>query len=280
MCSCGRWGAGMSKVVRILWFTLCDLMHNRSFYVLLIVGFLLVLVLRGCMGGSYTANRQQVDELTVAWHVSKVAFHIIAGISLLFAALLAMGLLHNDRQDGTTAMILSRPVRRSEYLFGRLLGVWVVSSLLMLVLHGAIYVITYLKIGGRMPMYFPASLGCTVNLLFMTFAVALLARFMPGFVAALVGVIVAGVSLFSDMAQRVLHSELIKQAAPDLEVPLSWWRAAWPKLFALQYWAASLIGEESPADIWGPLHPLANVLLYAAAAAAVLQWRFGREEVQ
>jgi ABC-type transport system involved in multi-copper enzyme maturation permease subunit len=270
----------MRNVKKILVYTAADLMNRRSVYVALAFCLLFVLVLRGCFGRSITVNGQAVDPAILARHLSTAAFHLIACGSLLFACLLSMRLLGRDREDGTSVLLLSRPVHRTEYLAGRIGGVWIVSSLFMLLLHLSVVVLSLLHGGGPLPAYLLASLFCCLNLLCLSVLVCLLSLLLPDFLAAFTAVLVATVSFLSESVFQVMQGRLLQTVlgAGNAEAPVSLWRSLFPKIAGLQVYASSLLGDEAYRCM-GPIPPAVNVLLYTALFTGLLLWRFHHEEL-
>ncbi len=269
----------MSKFLVVLRFTIVDLMHRKSFYALLGIGIILLLMFRGCYGGTYVVQGQEVDPVTVAWHVSNVAFHIVAGAGLLTALLLSMSLLPRDLRDGTAVSVLTRPVKREWYVLGRLAGVWVVSTTLMVTLHLVVMLISVLNVGGTIPGFIGASLLCSLNLLFIVLAVGVVSLVTPEFIAGILGAAVLGVSLVSDTVYRVSQLEIVRRAINQTAEPtIAWWRILWPKVFGLQYFAGSTWNTQGE-NVWGYLHPVVNIVVYTVIAATLVVLRYRAEEV-
>jgi ABC-type transport system involved in multi-copper enzyme maturation permease subunit len=271
----------MRKFKKIVLYTIADIMNHRSVYVALAFCILFVLLLRGCFHGPIMINGQEMDPAVIAEHLSRVAFHLIAGGALMIACLLSMRLLGRDREDGTAVMMLSRPVRRAEYLAGRVAGLWGVSCLFMLLLQLTVVLLSVFRAGGALPGYVPASLLCCLNLLFITVFVCLLSLLLPEFLAAAVAFLVITVSFISESAFHVMQSDLLKAALGnevEVEVTVSLWRSLFPKVAGLQYYASSLLGNE-PYQSMGPVSPVLNIALYTALLAGVLLWRFRHEEL-
>ena len=120
---------------RISLITVRDLMRQKSFYVLLAVGLFFVLLLRSCYRGSYSVNGQAVSSVSVAFHASLIAFHVVAAGMLLMTTMLAMGIFSRDRDDGSMVMFLSRPMDRWQYVLGRIAGTWILATLFMFILR-------------------------------------------------------------------------------------------------------------------------------------------------
>jgi len=81
----------MNNVIKITVYTIRDQMRHKSFYVLLGLSILFILSIRACYDGGYTVNGKMVDNVTVAWHVSKIVFHLIAAGMFLMVSMLSGG---------------------------------------------------------------------------------------------------------------------------------------------------------------------------------------------
>jgi ABC-type transport system involved in multi-copper enzyme maturation permease subunit len=255
-------------------FTIFDELHNKSFYVLTGVAVLFVLLLRGCFHSNMTVNGQALNAATIGYNASIIAFNIIASAGVLIAVLLAMRVLRRDVDDGMAIAILSKPVKRIDYISGKIAGIWVLSYGLTLILHITVYIIMLVNTGGRIPFFIPASFVTSVNVLF--------SMSMPDVIAALSTLAVASVSLISDSFRAVSQNATVQSMMNHQESSSSLWHyisIAWPKLIALQFFSTSLI-KETPYQSSGLMHPLLNVALYCVAIYFVLYWRFSKEELQ
>lgn len=269
----------MPKIIRIAIFSLQDQVRQKSFYILLAICVLLVLLLRGCYKGNFTVNNQQIDNLAIAWHASKFAFHLIAGGMMLLTVLLSMSIFTRDSQNGNMVLTLSRPIKRSDYILGRIAGVWILVSIFMFILHLTIVIITFLNTGDIIPEFFLASLICTMNLLFLILLVSLLSLFLPDFIAAISAIGIAGISFISDSFYIAKHSKMFQPlVSSGLENHVAMWRVFWPKTAMLQYYASSLINNEN-FPVMGPVHPLVNLLFYILLSYLLLLWVFNQNEV-
>ncbi len=275
----------LALVAGIAKHTILDEVRQRSFVIMFAVCALGVFLVRGCYHGDYVVNGQYLDPGTVVRALSKAAFHVIGAGVLVIAALLSMRVFRRDRNDGTQACVLSKPIARWQYVAGKILGVWVVSLLFMFLLHGIVFLITSLNTQVFMPEYLAASLLCSINLLFVVLAAFLLSLLMPDIVAFLsvLGIGVAG--FVADGIAAASHSQMaqmmMRQPGASPHSDLAWWQVlyhVWPKLLGVQQGATSLLGDE-PFHGFGSLYPFANVLLYCAILGAVLFWRFRSEEI-
>ena len=268
----------MRKIIPIVRYTVADLLHQKSFFIMLGVCIGFVLLLRGCYKGNYVVNNQAVDSVTVAWHASIIAFHVVSAGVLLIAAILSMNLFRRDREDGTAEYMLSKPVHRNTYVFGRVMGVWLVSFGFMFILHLTIFLITLMSAGGTMPGYLLASAVCSANVLFVVLLVCLLSLFLPDFAAAFVGLGVVGISYISDIVFQIMQNAMVQSALGTAYTRVSVWRTAWPKVSSLQYYAVSLVDKSQFHSI-GPIHPLVNILAYACLIVILIGVAFKNREV-
>ena len=271
----------ISRILRIALFTLRDELQYKSFYVLAIIAILFVLLLRGCFSSDVVVNNEHVDAVTVGWHASLVAFHIIAGAGVLFGLLLGMRVMKRDKDNGMLVSILSRPVSRMEYVTGKIMGIWVLASGLTFLLHMTVYIIMLINTGGRITFFIPASLLISLNVLFAVVVVVLFSLLMPDVIAALLGIFISVVSFISDSLYAVMQTQVAKSVMEQLqrgETHVAVWRVIWPKIAGLQYFATSLI-QDVPFVVLGPVNPVFNVLLYTGLSMLLLYWRFMNEEV-
>ena len=163
----------LRHVVRIAKYTLLDEVRQRSLIVVFVICALAVFLARGCYQGNYVVNGQALDAGTIAGAVSKAAFHVIAVVAMLIAALLSMRAFRRDRDGGMQSSILSKPITRQQYVLGKVAGLWVLSAVFMLVLQAIIFLAAAVTAHVVMPGYVAASLLCSLNLLFVVIAVLL-----------------------------------------------------------------------------------------------------------
>ena len=269
----------MGNLLKISLYTILDQMRHKSFYVLLGIAILFVLMIRGCYNADFTVNGQKVDTVTLAWHASKFAFHAIAFGMFLMTALLTMRIYTHDKTDGSIVMFLSRPVARWQYAFGRVAGTWILVTVFMLILHFIIFLTAWMKTGGVIPGYLGASLLCSINLLFVIICVFLLSMYMPDFIAALATLGILFIGFISDGGYQIMQTDAAKSMLPEkmTQTP-ALWRIIYPKICSLQNWAVSLI-DKSDFTAMGPVHPVLNVLLFIAALGALLYWSMNKREI-
>ncbi|RJQ69981.1 MAG: ABC transporter permease [Desulfobacteraceae bacterium] len=267
----------MNNLIRISVITLKDQMRQKSFYILLAIAVVFVLLIRGCYKGDYAVNGRQVESAAVAWHASLIVFHFIAAAMFLMTSMLSMGIFSRDRDDGSMVMFLSRCVDRWQYVLGRIAGIWVLSTAFMFILHLTIFLIALANTGEMISGYLAASLLCSVNLLFAIVLTCALSLCLPNFVAASFTLMVIGISFISDGAYQVMKSELVRQMISS-EGHVSLWRIVFPKVYMLQHYASTWITNKA-FDSMPPVYVLANIVFYTGVMAAFALWRYSRSEV-
>jgi len=272
----------IKNVYRIAAFTVRDELHSRSFFLLAAISVLFVLMIRGCFNADMVVNDQKLDSLTIGWTASMAAFHVISAAGVLIGILLAMRVFHRDKDNGMTVAILSKPIKRIEYIAGKIFGVWILSYALVFLLHLTVYLIMFYKTGGRINWFIPASFLISLNVLFSVITVLLFSLLMPDIIAALSAMAIAVVSYISDSIFAASKTEFVKSLMEQIqqsELSVALWRIIWPKIAALQFFATSLIKDET-FYVLGPLHPVFNILIFCVIAFCLLYWRYSREEIR
>ncbi len=272
-------------ILKIAKYTLLDDIRQRSFVAVFVVCLIFVILIRGCYQGNYVVNGQILDAATIAGVVSAAAFHTVAAVMMLLAALFSMRTFRRDRDGGMQSLILSKPITRRQYVLGKTAGLWVLSSLFMLVLQTVVFLVAALSAKVVMPGYIVASLLCTLNLLFVVLAVLLLSLAMPEIAAFLCIIGVAVIGMAIDGVNAVSSSQMAqtmtfwagRQRGHNLSSGKILYYL-WPKLSGMQGFASSFISGERFGGLWS-LYPLFNMLFYCLLLGALLLWRFRREDI-
>jgi len=269
----------MNNLIKITVYTMRDQMRHKSFYVLLGLSILFVLTIRGCYDGGYTINGKIVDNVTVAWHVSRIVFHLIGAGMFLMVSMLSMKIFSRDHEDGSAVLFLSRSVFRWQYFLGRVAGTWAICFVFMFILHLTIFLTVWTKTGTLISGYLTASLVCSINLLFVIECVCFLSLFMPGFISALftMGILFAG--FISDGGYQIINSDFARSAVPS---SANWgpalWRVLYPKVFMVQAYADAIISKGEFHNM-GPLHPLLNLSFFILLIMTLMLVCFNRKEI-
>jgi ABC-type transport system involved in multi-copper enzyme maturation permease subunit len=125
--------------------TVTQLVRMKTFYFLL--AFALVVV----AAGNFNLPATPAKELSV---IKKVSFGTMDLFAWLFAIVATALLIPRDQEDRTLYTILSKPVRRIEYLLGKLCGVLMVVAVSLLVM----FAICSLMIGARESLFVSAEI--------------------------------------------------------------------------------------------------------------------------
>ena len=269
----------MNYFLKIIGYTIRDQLRYKSFYVLLGLSILFVLMIRGCYSGHYIVNGRPLNNVTVAWQVSKIAFQVIASGMFLIVILLSMKIFSRDHEDGSQVLFLSRPVFRWQYLLGRITGTWLLCLIFMFILHATIFLIAWLKTGAIIPGYLFASLVCSINLLFIAVSVCFLSLYLPDFISAMFTVGILFVGYISDGGYQILHSGIFKTSVPPAAaLHPALWRILYPKVYMVQAYADSIISQSSFKGM-GPVHPILNVFIFIILITAFMLVVFNKKEI-
>jgi ABC-type transport system involved in multi-copper enzyme maturation permease subunit len=241
-----------------------DQMRHKSFYVLLSLSILFILTIRGCYDGGYTVNGKTVDNATVAWHVSKIVFHLIAAGMFLMVSMLSMKIFSRDHEDGSVVLFLSRSVFRWQYVIGRVTGTWAICLVFMFILHLTIFLTVWAKTGTFISGYLTASLVCSINLLFVISCVCFLSLF---------------VGFISDGGYQLINSDIVRSAVPSsINLEPALWRVLYPKVFMVQAYADAIISKSEFHNM-GPFHPLLNLSFFILLIMTLMLGCFNRKEI-
>jgi ABC-type transport system involved in multi-copper enzyme maturation permease subunit len=269
----------MNNVIKIMIYTMRDQMRHKSFYVLLGLSILFVLTIRGCYDSEYTVNGKMVDTATVAFHVSKIVFHLIAAGMFLMVSMLSMKIFSRDHKDGSMVLFLSRSVFRWQYVLGRLTGTWALCLVFMFLLHSTIFLTVYVKTGTLIYEYLTASLLCSINLLFVIACVCFLSLFMPDFISALFTMGILLIGFISDGGYQIINSDIVRSAVPaSTDWGPALWRIVYPKVFMLQAYANAIISKSEFQNM-GPVHPFLNISFFILLIVISMLGFFNRKEI-
>lgn len=272
----------LAPVIKIAKYTLTDEIRQKSFIVMFVICILFVLSVRGCYRGEFIINGQDVGANNVITMVSKITFHAIAVGVMFLSALLSMRVFRRDRDDGTHACILSKPITRGQYVAGKILGLLILTTAFMFFLHGLVFFITLIKLHVVMPEYLAASLICSVNLFFIIVTVFLFTLAMPDIAALLCVIGIGIIGLIADGLFAISRSPMGQMMLQErTQSDLTLWQAVyyvWPKISSAEKFASSFIGA---GDFMQPasFYPLLNILIYCIVVGFLLFWRFQKEDI-
>jgi len=269
----------MNNVIKISIYTMLDQMRHKSFYVLLGLSILFILMIRGCYDGEYMVNGRMVDNTAVAWHVSKIVFHLITAGMFLMVSMLSMKIFSRDHEDGSVVLFLSRSVVRWQYVLGRITGTWVLCLVFMFILHLTIFLTVWVKTGTLISGYLTASVVCSISLLFVIACVCFLSLFMPDFISALFTMGILFVGFISDGGYQIFNSDIVRAAVhSSINPEPALWRVLYPKVFMVQAYADTLISKNEFHSM-GSFHPVLNLSFFIFLIMVFMVSAFNRKEI-
>ena len=149
----------------------------------------------------------------------------------------------------------------------------------MFILHATIFLTVWVKTGVAIPGYITASLVCSINLLFIAVSACFLSLYLPDFISAVFTVGILFVGYISDGGYQILNSEILKTALPSAAASHpALWRILFPKVYMVQAYADSIIGQSSFNNM-GPLNPILNVLFYIVLITTLMLIVFNKKEI-
>ena len=135
------------------------------------------------------------------------------------------------------------------------------------------------KTGAAIPGYLTASLVCSINLLFIAVSVCFLSLYLPDFISAVFTVGILLVGYISDAGHQILNSEILKTAVPSAAASSpALWRILYPKVYMVQAYADSIIGQNSFNNM-GPLQPILNVSFFIILITTLMLVIFNKKEI-
>jgi hypothetical protein len=106
-----------------------------------------------------------------------------------------------------------------------------------------------------------------------------LSLYLPDFISAVFTVGILFVGYISDGGYQILNSEILKTAVPSAAAsPPALWRIIYPKVYMVQAYADSIIGQSSFNNM-GPIHPILNVLFFIILITSLLLVVFNKKEI-
>jgi ABC-type Na+ efflux pump permease subunit len=124
------------RIAAIAGNTLTELMRLKVFYVLLFFALLLI------GSSSFLVRLSFQQEFQVLKDVALGAMSIFTSVLAMVAT---ARLIPQDLEDRTIYTILAKPVPRSEYLFGKLLGVLLLLALSTIMMSALFFVVLHLR---------------------------------------------------------------------------------------------------------------------------------------
>lgn len=272
-----------SNIFKVAKFSLSDELHQKSLYIFIGISILLIVALRGCFNGEYFVNGSKVDTVSAGWHASIAIFHFFVMAGMFVGSVLAMRSIRHDQETGLLVMVMSKSVHRWEYVVGKILAIWIISTSFMFLLHLTVYLLMWSKTGGRIPNYLTASLLGSLSILCVISLTTVLSILVTEIVALLGVALIAIVSYISDsvyaLTQVPAVKSLLNQTGNSAVQNIALWKKVWPKFGESHRCLDAFIKEDSFTAMT-MIHPLLNISIYAIMSLALLLFIFQRREIR
>jgi ABC-type transport system involved in multi-copper enzyme maturation permease subunit len=152
----------------------------------------------GCAGGNIVANGQPVDLSQVAGWSGMVMFSSLALWVMVLAGLLASDHLSETLEDGSAALVLSRPVRRSEFVLARLAGSLGIAYVTGVVILGGAALMLHFRSGLSLGGAAWGMLACAAGTLIIGALSMALSLYLKRLATALLVMILVGAVALTD----------------------------------------------------------------------------------
>jgi ABC-type transport system involved in multi-copper enzyme maturation permease subunit len=257
--------------------TLKEGLRNRLLYILLGIALLIIFSSRGCMSScSASFQGNQLSDYEVARNVTTVVFHIIMFWSLTVAGLLSMGAVLGDIESGVITVFISKPISRFEYLFGKFVGVSLISIINIALLGLGLFFVSYSK---TLICQYDIFLACavfTLNIFLLISFIFLISLISTRIIAMAIGIIFYLMSVGLDIP---LYFDSIRYGLTGSEASLLTLKIlyfALPQWGATQFYATSFIYDvfSSSMSFW----PIPHTLIYTVFIWLLMVLLFGRKE--
>ena len=126
----------MKKIFAIGEYTVKENIRHKIFYTILL--FALVIIVSSVLFSMLSGE----EETRVILDVGLGAIEIFAFLSAIFAA---VGLVLGEMENKSVSLILARPVRRFEYIWGRYVGILSISLFNILLMSSGLLILLFIK---------------------------------------------------------------------------------------------------------------------------------------
>lgn len=245
----------MNKMAAIALTTWRELMRGKVLY--LVLFFAVILVLAAALFGSVTIG----DQILV---IKDFGLFSISLFSVVFTVIAGASLLHKELSKKTIYNILSKPVERAQFLWGKFLGILAATSVLIAALGAALIIFVFVLSGqldgflalACVYIFLEAVIICAASIFFSSLVVTPL----------LSGLFTLGVFLTGRSLDYMLYFVREGSVSPQLTYVLRFLHAILPNLARLN--VMNDIVFRDPVSL-SPAH-LAWSGLYAISYAGVL----------
>lgn len=185
----------MSALFAIASNTFYENLQNKVLYIFLGLAVLFLFLSSCLFSGQLNVNERTLNPQEVVGFASGVAYGLVTFFGLLITIMLSMGILPGELESGSIVFQMTRPISRSRFLLGKLLG----SFYTIMIATFALTTGYYLLLAARAHFFYPglyfAWALSLLDLILMLLFVALLTLIVPRVVAGLFGFLLFFASL-------------------------------------------------------------------------------------
>lgn len=249
-----------------------ECLRSKSIYVIFVLMLSFILLNRGC-----TMGNSPVTSTILSQHAQQnlpvsIAFHIISFWSMVLCGLIASSVLPKELEEKKLIMVLSRPVKRSVFLAGKMFAVFFLSSLSFFLFISIFFVFRYLDGGYINPKIIPASFIFQLNIILMTLGGFFSSLLLPRMLAPLAGLFVYMMSFAIEIPFYFNRLRLIWEPSALLQTV----HRLFPRVGEVQFLCGSLMNSLPAMKEF--IVPVSNVLLYSLILWLLVVFIFNRKQ--
>jgi len=247
----------MKKIWTVAKLGVKECMRYKIVYFIVLMSIVFIFWGRSCKPAQVKTSFKFFDQQARQTLAVNIAFHGIVFWSVLLCGLLSANILAREFDEETAIMTMSRPVRRSSFVAGKVLSTVMVSGFALFFLGGVFSVLFLLEMGVMHVKIF-LSLGCVIlSILLYSLMGIFFSMFLPRLITPLVSIVIYMISLW---AAFPYHFEKIRLVwDPSERVALL--HRFWPRFGDLQFFSARFMS--SYPDLSEIAMPVCNILIYS-----------------
>ncbi len=248
-------------------------LRTKIIYVICLLMLLFIVLGRGCtIGNTPISGAILTNEARQTLPVV-IAFHMICFWSMVLCGLIASGVLPKELEEKKLIMVLSRPVRRSTFLAGKMLAVLVLSSGLFCLFISIYFVSRYFDSGYKNLNIIPAGCIFQINIAMMALLGFFSSLLLPRMLASFAGLFVYMISFGIEMPFYFNRLRLIWEPSTTLQSV----HTLFPRVGGVQLLCGSLIHSLPSAIEF--IIPIGNVMFYSVILWFLILFIFNRTQI-
>jgi ABC-type transport system involved in multi-copper enzyme maturation permease subunit len=263
----------MRLILSIALLSIKESFRNKVLYFIFVIALLFIVLGKGCNPGRLTGAGLLITAESTQKVAMTMAFHFIVFWSMTLCGLLSTGALSRELENGTLIMVLSRPVKRSVLIAGKLLSTLSIALFNLFVLGGIFFLLFYTEVGILNFRIFISFALMTFNLLMVSLMGFLLPLFLPRLIASMIGFLVYLTSIWLEIPYYFDKVRTVWEPSSTMDRL----HTLFPKIGALQFIGGTLIS--SVPSMQQCLVAMGNVLLYSIVCWCIILILFARKQL-